>query len=356
MSFCTRCGQELIDGQEHICPADNNTNTANYEEKQNRAFSVNGNGETIGVSINKEAVQQKYNNFKSQVDSAASDFQNANLDSFERGKRIVPDIIAANDGEVPIKQYNIAKLRTRITLSKAEGRLQVTNKRVIFRATGRSIMGKVTLHEEFSVSELAGAEFRNRPEFNIFNFFVALIITGLFGAAGFGISNELENGFFTFLAIVLALVVIPGWFVIGLLLRKMNSYNKFYVPRLIVVALIGGFLAGRTFDYGEGINYFNTVLFGLLDLLALINVLLIAFVPNLVIKIKTKGSHSGIEVMKEEPMALLAFLFGKAKEDNSGFLEVLPWVDTDIAIKEFGTMIDDINTLGDAAIEKWKQD
>lgn len=46
-----------------------------------------------------------------------------------------------------------------------------------------------------------------------------------------------------------------------------------------------------------------------------------------------------------------------AKEDKySGFAEILPWTDTDIAIKEVGTIIDDIKTMGDAAIEKWKQD
>jgi hypothetical protein len=55
-------------------------------------------------------------------------------------------------------------------------------------------------------------------------------------------------------------------------------------------------------------------------------------------------------------MGLLSFLF-LAKEDKySGFAEILPWTDTDIAIKEVGTIIDDIKTMGDAAIEKWKQD
>lgn len=51
------------------------------------------------------------------------------------------------------------------------------------------------------------------------------------------------------------------------------------------------------------------------------------------------------------------FISFVAKDDqNSGYQEILPWKDTDIAIRELGTMIDDIKTMGDAAIEKWKVD
>ena len=53
---------------------------------------------------------------------------------------------------------------------------------------------------------------------------------------------------------------------------------------------------------------------------------------------------------------LLQFLFSQRDDQNSGFREIIPWTDTDIAIREVGTIIDDIKTMGDAAIEKWKQD
>ncbi|MBE6741132.1 MAG: hypothetical protein E7570_02410 [Ruminococcaceae bacterium] len=371
MGFCTKCGQELIDGQQHICPAANNTPPVRPKPStDNRSVDFKEEGDTIGVSIDKEAVKTKYNDFVSQVGDATNEVRNSLGNSFERGLDIVPDVINANDGEIPIKQYKIARLRTRITLSKAEGKLQVTNKRVIFRATGRSIMGKVTLHEEFKIDEIAGAEFRNRPEFNFFNFLIAIILTGLFATPGFLIANLCDgdrapvfNGIITFFIVVFGILAIGAWIFLAIYLRKKKTYNRFYTLRLIVLSFIGGSVAQRAVGhvgyYSSDINKVTAVIcaiiLSVMVLIALLNIFLIAFVPNLVIKIKTKGALSGIEVMKEQPIALLGFLFGKNREESSGFLEVLPWVDTDIAIKEVGTMIDDIRTLGDAAIEKWKQ-
>ena len=108
-------------------------------------------------------------------------------------------------------------------------------------------------------------------------------------------------------------------------------------------------------EYG-GDEFFN-IIGVMMGLMILINLYLCIFVPNLVIKIKTKGATPGIELMKEPPLGLLFIFIGtKESEDHSGFLEVMPWVDTDLAIQELGTMIDDIQTLGDAAIAMWKQD
>lgn len=362
MKFCTKCGQELVEGQEHICTIAENK-PQEQSNSDNKAFKVDGNGDSIGVSIDTEAVKEKYNNFVTHISETSSEFQNRDSGSFERGSKIVPDIIAANDGEIPIKQYNIARLRSRITLSKAEGRLQVTNKRLIFRATGRSIMGKVTLHQEFKINELAGIEFRNRPEFNLFNIFLGLILTALCGGIGYGAAMGMRNGFVSALIMLVAMAFVIGWIGLAVVFVKNNAQNRFYTLRLAALALVGGSLIQRATstsfffeDEGSIDSRVYYVFFAIVALLALINVLLIAFVPNLVIKIKTNSANSGIEIIKEEPIALLSFLFGKSHDENSGFLEILPWTDTDKAIKELGTIIDDINTLGDMAIEKWKED
>ena len=41
-------------------------------------------------------------------------------------------------------------------------------------------------------------------------------------------------------------------------------------------------------------------------------------------------------------------------EEYSGFAEVIPWEDADLAIKEIGAIINDVKTLGDMGVEKWK--
>ena len=102
-------------------------------------------------------------------------------------------------------------------------------------------------------------------------------------------------------------------------------------------------------------NSFILVCTVIMCLAALINLILMSIVQNLVAIFKT-GAAAAIEIKREPVMGLLAFLFLGKEDKYSGFAEILRWTDTDIAIKEVGTIIDDIKTMGDAAIEKWKQD
>ena len=104
--------------------------------------------------------------------------QNA-TDTYERGMNIVPDCIKANENETPIRQYNIVVLRNLLKFERAEGRLQVTNKRVVFRAAGRSVGGRTTLQNEFNINEIAGVDARRNYKFSflylIFAFFIVYL-------------------------------------------------------------------------------------------------------------------------------------------------------------------------------------
>jgi len=103
--------------------------------------------------------------------------QNA-TDTYERGMDIVPGCIKANDKEIPVKQYNIAILRNLLKFERAEGRLQLTSRRVIFRAAGRSLGGRITLQHEFAIDEIAGIEARRNYKFSfLYLIFAALIIS-----------------------------------------------------------------------------------------------------------------------------------------------------------------------------------
>jgi hypothetical protein len=89
---------------------------------------------------------------------------------------IVPTCISANENEIPVKQYNIAVLRNLLKFERAEGRMQVTNKRVIFRAAGRSVGGRTTLQHEFAIDEIAGIEARYNFKFSFMYLIFAILI------------------------------------------------------------------------------------------------------------------------------------------------------------------------------------
>jgi hypothetical protein len=104
--------------------------------------------------------------------------QNA-TDIYERGMKIVPDCISAIENETPVKQYNIAVFRTLLKLERAEGRMQVTNKRVILRAAGRSVGGRTTLQHEFAINEIAGIEAKRNFKFSFLYVIFAVLISAL---------------------------------------------------------------------------------------------------------------------------------------------------------------------------------
>ena len=151
MAFCTRCGRPIQEGQ--IC-----------------SCSVNQMPKT-----NTSSKQGFWTSMKNHM--GIGDPERNLTDCYERGQRIVPDSIKTNESEIPVKQYDIAVLWTLLKFERAEGRMQVTNKRVIFRACGRSMAGRTTLQHEFAIDEIAGIEARRDYKFSFLHFLGASILT-----------------------------------------------------------------------------------------------------------------------------------------------------------------------------------
>ena len=354
MAFCTKCGRKLEDGEVCNCQSVADTSAGDvfnpYNSVQPNSNTVSVDDKDVVINIDtdkvKKGISDAVGKFATGVDKISE--QKVKYDSstsFESGMKIVPDCIAANDGEIPIKQYDFAKLRNRLTLENARGRIQVTNKRIIFRAAGQSLFGKSVLHQEFRIDEIAGVEIRNKPEFNFLSLIFGIIITAIFGGGvGFALTSLIGNSSaasdvykrqVTFLA------------------ATNRIFEKFYGIRQILLSIACGSILAQVMSYYD--NAFMIFCVALLALACLINLFLYSIVPNLVAIFKT-GASAAIEIKREPIMGLLSFLFVAKDDQNSGYQEILPWKDTDIAIRELGTMIDDIKTMGDAAIEKWKVD
>ena len=290
-------------------------------------------------------------------------FGTSGLDVFERGKKIVPECIKANEGEIPVKQYKFAILRTRGAFEKAEGRLQITNKRLLFRATGRSLQGKTELHEEFNLSEIAGFEVRNRHVFSLLKMIGAILLTAVFGALGALFAYLVIRGrsegllkTMEILAIIWSLLSVAGVTVMAIMIRKKNYYNPLYILRHFILSPgVAAMVIYSMMGSWYGIDQEVMIIFGIpLAIAFLINLFLMSFVPDLSVSVKTKGGLPSVFISRES-QSFFQMVFGGQAARESGFREIGPWKDTDIAIREIGTIIDDINTLGDAAVAKWAE-
>lgn len=380
MAFCTKCGRKLEDGEVCTCTQQNSVNEQTFNPYENNGgadgpVSVDNKDVVINIDTDKvkKGISDAVGKISAGVDKGVTIFNEKQNDyntstAFEHGMKIVPDCIAANDGEVPIKQYDFAKLRSRLTFEKAQGRIQVTNKRVIFRAAGRSLFGKSVYHQEFSIDEIAGIEARCKPEFNILSLIIGLIITGIFGGGlgyaltGWWYARTIYEGGIspTAFSVIYAFVALAGCVLLEVLSSTGKLENKLYGLRQILLSIAAGSLLAeatmgkvQSMFSGSSGGGFATFCFAIMGIAVLINLFLYSITKNLVTVFKT-GAAAAIEIRREPMMGLLSFIFTAHDEANSGYQEILPWTDTDLAIRELGTMIDDIKTMGDAAIEKWK--
>lgn len=283
---------------------------------------------------------------------------------YERGFQIVPDSIAKDESEIPIRQYDMAILRTRWQFKRAEGRLQVTNKRVIFRANGRSLMGRTLFQQEFSISEIGGMDLRKDWRFGGFDFifgaFTASLVTTIFAAISGSVYDE-SPIFGSILAFLFGIGLQIPFFIV----------NRRFLIKLLSCAASVGFFAGAAiggFDFlskldpfssgsqgsGNGFMIFLMVLAIGIETVALF---LFSFKQNLLILVKGKGgAGEAVMVAADIGSGFLAKLLGQGNSGlNCGFSEVLPTKATDTAIREVGAMIHDIQALGDFAVEKWKE-
>jgi hypothetical protein len=180
-----------------------------------------------------ENLKKKLKAYKERLGIGAP--ENEFIDCYESGKKIIPECIEQNEGEIPVRQYDVAILRTPIKFMRAEGRIQVTNKRLIFRATGRSLMGRTTLQHEFNLAEIGGIEIRKDWRFGIWRFLGAaicsLIVASIFGLLTGAIYEANEIG-----GIICA-------FIFGLagLLPFFIVHKRFLIKALLCGASIGAF-------------------------------------------------------------------------------------------------------------------
>lgn len=274
-----------------------------------------------------------------------------NAPLYEKNMQIVPENISANDGEIPIKQYNVATLRNRflgITISKAIGRLQITNKRVIFRAAGRCLRGRTTIQQEFSIDEIAGADVRREYSFTFWDILIGIIIWavgGFIGLTALGIfPRSGSSGAIAFFNFLFGTAALLPFFLL---------HQKFGIKLLALGASSGFYIAptsANPFSHYASVDFF--FFFAAISIIiSLICLVIFAIKPNLVLTIKTKSSSEAIDIQKKNSVLPG---FGASKEEHTGYAEVLPAENVEVAIKEVCAIISDIQRLGDFGIEKWK--
>lgn len=324
--FCTRCGNPIDQ-----C-------TCNMGRTQRNGAFCTKCGRPIA-----ECTCDKYNHRTTITFSDLLGFKESNNyskeDIFEVGKNIVPDIIDPCKEEVPIKQYEVGRIRERLSLSWGYDRIQITNKRIINRIVRKSPLGKDVTYQEYAIDELAGLSFAKGRQFSFGDFLLVLFLMLVSGSLGFGMGMPFEGVFSSILSflIILAFVAL-NWF-----FRKQSNVVFALMFGLGIGSAIGGMTA--TFDETmTAVLICSIVPFSILGLVYLVKS---ALLPSITIKVKCRyASGDGINTKGTG---------SRRVTDTVSDTVVLLSKDTELFMKEAGAIINDIQKYGDYAISKWKK-
>ena len=194
------------------------------------------------------------------------------------------------EGEVSVKSYQCTEFVSRFFGINAKGYLEVTNKRLLFQAIGMNRRGWSAIHKEVAIGEVSDIK----------------IYKG-------------ENSWIPFPLIVFVIIS-----TIASLIYQIFDLSFSYetVGKLFMWAV------------GCGINYL-IYMWSIKEVFSLI--------------INTKGSTGNVVYLASVSP------FG---QQNSAVSKALfstrPGADSEIMLREIGAVIQDVQTLGDFAVEKWK--
>lgn len=343
--WCIHCGRELKDGEVCECtkqPAGQAINyggqTPNYTRQ-----APNCDGQAVNydeyfqLTFSKDAWENAKRTIRTiRENLSENDFLHDMGGPYESNMQITGECVVPTEQEIPIRQYNIAKLSTPLW-KRAYGRLQVTNKRVLFRAKGRSLAGPIEIENEFSLEEIGGVEIKEDYRFNLLRFLLStyciVVCVGLFyGIVYFARTRE------SIVPLLILSVVISLAYIASIVL----VHSKTWKSVLSMCAAIALFMLGSVVRIKFWMILLE-VLGALLGLAGIVMWILSALVDDLHIRLKIKGAHDAIEIGRK-----------LSTDERSGFSVVQPWTDTGLAIRELGALIDDVKRFGNAGVEKWK--
>lgn len=320
--FCTKCGKPLDE-----CTCGRNQ-TTEFLNQSRGAFAQMKNRMGIG------------------------EVETNGVPPYERGMKIIPECVKASEGEIPVKQYTVAKLRTRflgIPIAKAEGRVEVTNKRIIFRALGRSLMGHLTLQQEFAIDDVAGMEVRKEFTASIWDFLFAIILITFGCSIGMGIVDNIET---VFIKLILALLFgVAG--MIPFFIMKKRWWQKLICTSFSLGGLIGGSMA-EIGNIDDTLIYIAALPILVAFIIVIVNMFLFIIKPNLVMVVKTKSFTDAVDIQRMKN-GIFARIMGGQMQEHTGYTEVIPIENSEEAIRELGAVITDIQKFGDFGIEKWQE-
>ena len=263
--------------------------------------------------------------------------------------------VTACDGEVTVKTYQCSYFNSILLGFKADGFVEVTNKRLLFQAIGKGSSKKSIIHSEVPLPEVVGINIYKGQGFNIFRLLLGIIILSLITFIGGIILDTLFSSMsdsptlFQFIVWGLALVMTY----LAYQTQKPSSTGHTEKDQswleILYYGLALGFLSPVLKSIGSFYQSYGSAKPAAVAALVLFIYALIKFAkkPAFSLSIHSRsGSETIVKITGTSPM-------GAGNKSAIKSLTAKPGPDSDLVLKELGAVVSDIQNLGDYGLAKW---
>lgn len=259
--------------------------------------------------------------------------------------------ISSSDGEKEVKKYACTYLKSKLIGLQASGTLAVTNKRVIFKASGSSASGQSILQSETPLEDVSGISVYKGTYFNIKHLIIGIIISiiGFFvwtvfiNAIPFGNNGNAQKVVLWISAVVasIALFSTPK----NIFAKSISGSIAF--SSFIVIAAVQSLSNLASFESSNSNMKWVWILAIAVGIVTFVFLILSCRRETMSLAIGSKGGSN-------TPI-YIAGVSSWSVSNNAAVraIEAEPDKDAEIMIKELGALILDLQHKGDYGIENW---
>lgn len=305
--------------------------------------------------------------------SSNSQTQQTYIENVPRFKLLEENLSPA-EGESEVKSYHCTSFKSALLNLKAEGHLVVTNKRVVFHASGTSFAGKSILQSEVPIEDVSGISIYKGSYLSLMHLLGAFFLSAIIGGIANGIIAEIIRSAInsivnnpqsmtsdtfksvqTNIQVVLWILAI-GCLVVSFFLSRKNIFRSALAGTSSLLFFELGGLASITslvqsYMYtpqSGGDNSWILILGVLVGIYTAVCIFWYARRPTMSLTIGSKGGSS-------TPIAISGISsFGLYNTSASKALSAEPAEDAETLLMELGAMVMDIQVMGDLGIKRWR--
>lgn len=252
------------------------------------------------------------------------------------------------EGEMLVRTYRCGVYRSLLLGKKADGIVEVTNRRILFQARDSADDSRDTLHSEIPISEVSGLSLFKGFSFSIVTFLCGWVVSAAVVAVLSQVLMAMfsDNADSTLLKIVLWALALGA--VYQVYVQRAKPLRALIVNAL-ALTLYGTIaqLAAMDFNGGGGgaIPGLAVFFLGIVQLY-----LIFRFARRNTIEFRLFSRST-----QPSPVAISGFspLDAKLLEITRGMTSFAPGEDATRMMNELGAVVSDIQSMGDFGIEKW---